>query len=69
MTSPDIYLEEITEQNRERVCALGVQPGQDLFVSSVAESLDEADATPEGEPWYRAIYCGGEPALLPAIRL
>ncbi len=34
---------------------------QERFVSSVAESLEEAAATPEGAPWYRAIYADDEP--------
>jgi diamine N-acetyltransferase len=42
------------------VRALRLHPGQELFVSSVAESPDEAAATPELEPWYRAIYSGEE---------
>lgn len=62
MTAPRVHLEEITGQNRDRVCALRLHPGQELFVSSVAESLDEAAATPELEPWYRAIYSADEPA-------
>jgi diamine N-acetyltransferase len=40
---------------------LVVDPAQERFVSSVAESLDEAAATPEGAPWYRAIYADDEP--------
>ena len=61
MTSPPVRLHEITDQNHDAVCALRVDPAQELFVSSVAQSLQEAAATPEAEPWYRAIYCGDEP--------
>jgi len=51
-----VSLCEITEQNREAVLALRVAPSQDGYVSSVADSLEEAHETPEGNPWYRAIY-------------
>ncbi|MFJ1758854.1 GNAT family N-acetyltransferase [Amycolatopsis sp. NPDC088138] len=61
MTGP-MELVEITGENRDAVCALAVRPGQERFVASVARSLDDAVATPEAEPWYRAVYVGGEPA-------
>ena len=61
MTSPCVRLEEITDQNHDAVCALRVHPAQELFVSSVAQSLEEAAATPRARPWYRAIYSGEEP--------
>jgi diamine N-acetyltransferase len=54
-------LVEITGENREAVCALRVHPGQERFVASVAKSLEDAATTPEGEPWYRAVYAGDEP--------
>jgi len=56
-----VELREITDANRHSVIALSVASGQELFVASVAESLDEAASTPEGSPWYRAIYAGDEP--------
>jgi GNAT superfamily N-acetyltransferase len=56
-----VRLVEITDENRAAVCALRVQPSQERFVASVARSLDEAAATPEAEPWYRAVYNGDEP--------
>ena len=56
-----VSLRTITDENRDAVCALAVGPGQDRFVDSVAESLEEAAATPEASPWYRAIYAGDEP--------
>jgi diamine N-acetyltransferase len=59
MTS--VRLREITEANRDAVCAVRVRTDQERFVASVASSLDEAAATPEGEPWYRAVYAGDEP--------
>jgi diamine N-acetyltransferase len=60
MTAQSISLREVTDENRDAVCALIVGPGQQRFVSSVAESLDEAAATPEAAPWYRAIYADEE---------
>jgi diamine N-acetyltransferase len=56
-----VSLRELTEANREAVLALGVAPGQEDFVSSAAESLEEAEAYAQANPWYRAIYAGGEP--------
>jgi diamine N-acetyltransferase len=56
-----VHLREITDANRDAVVALRVRPGQERFVASVQESIDEAAATPEGNPWYRAIYAGNEP--------
>jgi diamine N-acetyltransferase len=61
MTRPRISLHEITDENRDAVCALRVGPDQERFVSSVAESLDEAAATPEAAPWYRAVYADDDP--------
>jgi len=57
-----IQLREITDANRAAVLGLQVDPDQEQFVASVADSLDEAASTPEGSPWYRAIYAGDEPA-------
>ncbi|GAA1292972.1 GNAT family N-acetyltransferase [Saccharothrix xinjiangensis] len=61
MTAPGVHLREITDENRDAVRALGVRPDQELFVASVADSLEEAAATPEGAPWCRAVYDGDEP--------
>jgi diamine N-acetyltransferase len=61
MTTGPVSLREITDENRDAIRALRVSPGQELFVASVADSLEEAAATPEGHPWYRAIYAGDEP--------
>jgi diamine N-acetyltransferase len=57
-----VTLEEITADNREAVLALRVVPGQERFVSSVADSLAEAAAYPHARPWYRVVYARGEPA-------
>lgn len=56
-----VSLVEITEENRDAVCALRVHPGQERFVASVARSLEQAAATPEAEPWYRAVYSAEGP--------
>ena len=55
-----ITLREITADNRPAVLALRLAPGQERFVSTVADSLAEADAHPEGKPWCRAVYADGE---------
>ena len=56
-----VSLREITDQNREAVVALRIAASQEGYVSSVADSLEEARDTPEGNPWYRAIYAGDQP--------
>ncbi|CAN5530439.1 GNAT family N-acetyltransferase [soil metagenome] len=56
-----IDLREITEANRDAVAAIHAGPAEGRFVSSVADSLEEAAETPEGSPWYRAVYLEGEP--------
>jgi GNAT superfamily N-acetyltransferase len=56
-----VTLREITEDDAEAVRALRVAPGQERFVSSVAESLAEADRTPQGNPWFRAVHADGRP--------
>lgn len=56
-----VTLQEITEDDRPAVLALSVAPGQERFVSSVAESLQEAAEHPEGKPWFRAVCADGTP--------
>lgn len=56
-----VVLRELTGVNRDEVLALRLAPGQDQFVSSVAESLREAEEFPAANPWYRAVYVGDEP--------
>src|SRR6266496_810105 len=56
-----VSLREITDENREAVVALRIAASQYGFVSTVADSLDEAREAPEGNPWYRAIYAGDQP--------
>jgi diamine N-acetyltransferase len=61
MTSPGVHLRQITDDNRDAVRALRVRRDQKRFVASVSKSLKEAAATPEANPWYRAVYRGEEP--------
>lgn len=56
----DVELREVTDENREAVLAVRLAPGQERFVSSVLDSIDEAAAHPEGHPWYRAVHVDGE---------
>ena len=56
-----ITLREITVDNAESVLALRTTPEQERFVSTVADSLAEADANPQGSPWFRAVYADGQP--------
>jgi diamine N-acetyltransferase len=61
MTSSRVRLVEITDENRDAVCRLRVSPAQERFVASVTSSLEDAATTPEGNPWYRAVYSADEP--------
>jgi len=61
VTTVTITLREITEDNSESVLALRCTPDQERFVSSVADSLDEAADHPEGNPWFRAVYADERP--------
>jgi len=56
-----IELREITDANREAVVAIHAGSAEGRFVSSVADSMEEAAESPEGNPWYRAVYLEGEP--------
>lgn len=56
-----VSLREIAPDNRDTVRTLTVAPGQELFVSSVDASLEEAASSPDARPWYRAIYAGDQP--------
>ena len=56
-----VVLRAITDENREEVVALRISASQQRYVSSVADSLAEARETPEGHPWYRAIYVDDRP--------
>ena len=56
-----VSLRPITESNREAVEALEVSPGQEQFVSNVADSLLEAAAEPDGRALYWAVYADDTP--------
>jgi len=56
-----VTLRELSAANRDDVLALRLAPGQDRFVSSIAESLQEAEEYPQAKPWYRTVYAGDEP--------
>jgi diamine N-acetyltransferase len=61
MSPVTITLREISEDNAESVLALRLAPGQERFVTSVADSLAEADECPQGNPWFRAACADGRP--------
>jgi diamine N-acetyltransferase len=56
-----VSLRPITPWNREAVEALRVAPGQERFVSGVADSLREAAEEPDGRALPSAIYAGSRP--------
>src|SRR5215471_2258186 len=56
-----VSLREIDDGNRDDVLSLRVTPIQERFVGTVAKSLAEAEETPEGRPWFRAIYADDLP--------
>ena len=60
MSPVTVILREITEANLSSVLEVRTTPEQERFVSPVASSMAEAAATPEGNPWYRAVYADDE---------
>ena len=56
-----ITLREITDDNVRSVLDVRLAPGQERFVTSVADSLEEAEDNPQGSPWFRAVYADEEP--------
>lgn len=56
-----VELREITDDNRDAVCAVRVRPDQKKFVASVKKSLKQARTTPQASPWYRAVYADDVP--------
>jgi diamine N-acetyltransferase len=61
LTAMAVTLAEMTGQNREAVLALRVAAGQEQFVGSVQDALEEAARYPDAKPWYRVICVDGEP--------
>lgn len=53
---PSLKFRELDESILKEVLTVKVSPEQERFVSSVSECLREAKETPEGCPWYRAVY-------------
>jgi diamine N-acetyltransferase len=56
-----VRLVEITAENRSAVTSLSVSAAQEAYVTGVPESLEEAAASPEAGPWYRAVYVDDTP--------
>jgi GNAT superfamily N-acetyltransferase len=56
-----INLREISDDNIDAVQALRTRPDQERYVSSVADSLAEAAAVPQANPWVRAVYADDVP--------
>jgi len=61
MTASGLTFREVTDANRAEVVAIRVAPGQDRFVNSVADAMEEAVEWARAKPWYRAVYAGDEP--------
>ena len=61
MTAPRLDFRDVTDANHAEVVAIRVAPGQDRFVNSVADAMEEAVEWARAKPWYRAVYAGGEP--------
>ena len=59
--TPTVTFREVTDANRAEVVAIRVAPGQERFVNSVADAMEEAVAWARAKPWYRAVYAGDEP--------
>jgi diamine N-acetyltransferase len=56
-----ISLRPLEITNVREVLELRVTEAQSYFVAGVAESLAEAEMTPDARPWYRVICADGEP--------
>jgi diamine N-acetyltransferase len=56
-----ITLREITDENRDEVYALRLAPGQERFVSTVEDSIQEAADEPDGRALFWAVYDGETP--------
>lgn len=52
---------EITDANRAAVEALRISPAQLEYGDTVVDALEEAARSPEGRPWWRAVYAGDTP--------
>lgn len=63
MSPAALTFREVTDANRAEVTALRVAPGQDRFVNSVADAMEEAVEWARANPWYRSVYAGDEPIV------
>jgi GNAT superfamily N-acetyltransferase len=61
MPLPSLTFREVTDANRAEVVAIRVTPGQERFVNSVADAMEEAVEWARARPWYRAVCAGDEP--------
>lgn len=61
MSAVTVTLRKITDANLDAVLELRTTPDQERFVSTVSDSIAEAAAMPEGNPWYRAVYADERP--------
>jgi|tagenome__1003787_1003787.scaffolds.fasta_scaffold19279291_2 GNAT superfamily N-acetyltransferase len=51
-----IELRELTPEVRDDLRSVRLGEGQDRFVSTIEDSLEEAEEFPQANPWYRAVY-------------
>ncbi len=55
-----VELRELTPEVREDLRSVRLGEGQDRFVSTIDESLAEAEEFPQANPWFRGVYVDGE---------
>jgi diamine N-acetyltransferase len=56
-----IELRELTAEVRADLAAVVIPEAQQRFVSTVAQSLEEAEEYPQANPWFRGVYADGVP--------
>lgn len=56
-----VTLRPFIESNRDQLLALRLAPGQDRFVNTVAEALQEAEEEPDGRAIQWGLYDGDTP--------
>jgi diamine N-acetyltransferase len=61
VSRPHVTLRPLDQSNRDAVEALRVAPGQERFVSSVIDSLQEASDEPDGRAICWAVYADETP--------
>lgn len=55
---PNVSFREVDQSTLAAVLAVTLAPEQEPYVGTVAEALEEARETPEGKPWFRAVFDG-----------